>query len=104
MCAGNALDCDVTSPVLICNDAIYDILPDEMATIMSRKRAFFCHFAYNFTPEMITEKSGKLPDINCCWETTTRKNKEKIVFYFNNDSSWSYEHDYNAYMSWAHNL
>lgn len=106
-CTDRAQDCSYQAAVCLFGDSLYDIPVGEVAVIMAKHGAMKGYGNITFDPEMLINKSGFIPGMNCHWKRETRRNhlrvagvplrdyeQEIIRFTYEDDSSFEYIHDY----------
>ena len=110
-CRKMAQHCFVRADVLLFLDSLYDIPVDDIAHIMFSHKAKKGYGYFIFQPEMMTDDRGYIRGLNCEWEKKMVRNPlmvsgvevgetESIIieYRFREDSSWTYQHDYDNLM------
>lgn len=74
---------------------------NDIARIMTMKQSLVGPGCFIFDPNILVSNEGFIKEIMCEWRKVKHPKSEKIMIEFNfkNDTSWSYTHDYDAYIS-----
>lgn len=101
-CNNRAEECTHRSVYLMFNHSAYDMSIQQIADAMDIACALKGIIAVHFDPRILLEKSGVMPRIRMHWEVAwdkKKKRRERIEFFFQNDPSINYVHDYDTYVA-----
>lgn len=95
-CDRKGQDCGVTARGCVFIHSTYDMRTVDIADSMVRARADEAVITLFYAPEVFLKEKGTLNHQKCNWQIRAGKT---IIFNFQNDASWSYEHDIGTYLS-----
>lgn len=95
-CTNKAQDCYRTARYLVAVHSTYDIPLPQLADIMQRKKCRMLRGNMMFSSSILYTTSGSIAGVNAHY----RRDKDSIVFTFEDDNSLNYRHDYATYISY----
>lgn len=102
-CYGKAQDCKVTAKYLIFLHSTYDMTLDDILSIMYKKRSQVAHVCMIFDETILVKDEGEIKGLGIYfkkfWHKHLLRSVRYIQFSFIGDSSISYIHRWDTYLS-----
>ncbi|QMU95554.1 putative RNA-dependent RNA-polymerase [Bactrocera dorsalis negev-like virus] len=101
-CFNKSENCSVKAGGLLFLHSVYDMTLRDIGNAMDRADALVAYGSFIYSSKILTDDNGTIEWINSHYKITRSKitnARKKIIFGFKDDSGFSYEHDYQTYMS-----
>lgn len=99
VCKNISQECSVQSKFCMFNHSSYDISVEDMVEVMEKAGSVRAKGAFIFDQELLMKDRGEIPDIECMFEKYDENGVKRIRFWFRDDVSIAYDHDWKKYIS-----